>query len=86
MQDALYWPLFCGYACLHTIVCSRNTRALAYYGGERSRKNKLRDEEHKKSSVGSLDVGLHWKLDGNINARIDIARMPFIPGRLMSFV
>jgi len=52
-----------------------NLRALAFYDGARSRNNKLRGEEHKKSSIGSLGVGLRWNLDRNINVRIDIARV-----------
>lgn len=52
-----------------------NLRALAFYDGARSRNNKLLGEEHKKSSIGSLGVGLRWNIDRNINARFDIAKV-----------
>ncbi|MDO9475655.1 MAG: ShlB/FhaC/HecB family hemolysin secretion/activation protein [Pseudohongiella sp.] len=58
-----------------------NLRALAFYDGARSRNNKLQGEDHKKSSIGSLGVGLRWNLDRNINARFDIAKVVDGDGR-----
>ncbi|MDP3516471.1 MAG: ShlB/FhaC/HecB family hemolysin secretion/activation protein [Pseudohongiella sp.] len=52
-----------------------NLRALAFYDGARSRNNKLGGEDHKKSSIGSLGLGLRWNLQRNLNARIDIAKV-----------
>jgi len=57
-------PAWCRRLMGTLIPGNSNLRALAFYDRARSRNNKLRGEEHKKSSIGSLGVGLRLTVSG----------------------